>query len=101
MEEVDERNNNIMSEEEFQEYLHNTINLRSFEAVRTFKSVGRAFRRGNMTNYGEVVPKRAFHNRKNTSKRKGANSRAFNEFKKQLYAEYKRHAAESEPESDE
>ena len=83
-----EKNPNVMTEEEFQNELHNKLNLRTFDGVRKFKSVTRAFKRGNVTNYGEVVPRRPFHNKKNTCKRKGHHSRAFNEFKKRLYAEY-------------
>ena len=86
-----EQNPNVMTEEEFQNELHNKVNLRFFECVRRFRSVNRAFRRGRITNYGVIVPNRAFHNRKNTSKRKGVHSRAANEEKKRLYAEYKRH----------
>lgn len=86
-----EQNPNVMTEEEFQNELHNKVNLRFFECVRRFKSVNRAFRRGRITNYGVIVPNRAFHNRKNTSKRKGVHSRVANEEKKRLYAEYKRH----------
>lgn len=89
--EEQEKNQNVMTEEEFQNELHNTVKLMTFEGVRRFKSVLRAFRRGRITNYGYVVPNRAFHNRKNTCKRRGRHSRANNEFKKRLYAEYKRH----------
>ena len=81
-------NPNVMSEEEFQNELHNKLNLRTFSSTRSVRSVGRAFRRGNITNYGEVVPRRPFHNRKNTCKRKGRHSREYNEFKKRLYGEY-------------
>lgn len=84
----EEKNPRVMTEEQFDNELHNKLNLRTFEAVRIYKSVLRAFRRGNITNYGEVIPKRPFHNRKNTCKRKGHHSRAFNEFKKRLYGEY-------------
>lgn len=83
-----EDNKNVMTEEQFQNELHNKLNLRIFECVRKFKSVGRAFRRGHITNFGVIVPHHAFNNRKNTSKRKGVHSRAFNEEKKRLYAEY-------------
>ena len=84
----EEKNQQVMSEEEFENELHNKLNLRTFEAVRKFPSVVRAFKRGQITNYGVIVPKRPFHNRKNTCKRKGKHSRAFNEYKKRLYAEY-------------
>lgn len=85
---MEKNNPHVMSEEEFNNELHNKLNLRTFTAARHIKSFGRAFRRGHITNYGEILPKRPFHNRKNTSKRKGHHSRAFNEFKKRLYGEY-------------
>lgn len=88
MREEVEQNPNVMTEEEFQNELHNKLNLRTFDCVRKFKSVQRAFRRGNITNYGVIVPKRPFHNKKNTCKRKGRHSRQYNEFKKRLYGEY-------------
>lgn len=84
------QNPNVMTEEEFQNELHNTLKLITFEGVRRFKSVLRAFRRGNLTNYGYIVPRKPFNDRGNTCKRKGKHSRAYNEFKKRLYAEYKR-----------
>ena len=62
------------------------INLQFFEAVRRFKSVGRAYRRGHITNFGYIIPNRPFHNRKNTCKR-GKNSRQFNEDKKRAFYE--------------
>lgn len=85
----EEKNQHVMSEEEFQNELHNKLNLRYFECVSKFKSVNRAFKRGQITNYGVIIPKRPFHNRKNTCKRKGHHSRSFNEYKKRLYGEYK------------
>ncbi len=69
-----------------EETLFDTI--KSFEGIRKFKSIGRAYRRGHLTSLGVVVPKRHYHNKKNTCKRKGHHSRSFNEFKKQMYAEY-------------
>lgn len=83
-----EKNPHIMSEEEFEDELHNKLNLRTFNGVRKFKSVVRAFQRGHVTNYGEIIPYHAFNNRKNTCKRKGRHSRAFNEYKKRIYGEY-------------
>lgn len=74
-----------MSEEEFKKYLNTTINLRSFTGVGRFRSIGRAIRRGHVSLYGTIAPNRPFHNRKNTSKRRGVHSIAFNEEKKRLY----------------
>lgn len=85
---TEEKNPNVMSEEQFQNELHNKLNMRTFQSTRVFRSVVRAFKRGHLTNYGEVIPSRPFHNRKNTCKRKGHHSRSFNEFKKRLYGEY-------------
>ena len=84
----EQKNQHVMSEEEFQDHLRNSLNLRTFECSRRFKSVQRAFRRGRITTYGVIVPNRPFHNRANTCKRKGKHSRAYNEFKKRLYGEY-------------
>ena len=84
----EEKNQHAMTEEELQNELHNKLNLRTFEGVRKFDSILRAFRRGRVTNYGYIIPRRPFNNKKNTSKRKGHHSRAFNEFKKRLYGEY-------------
>lgn len=91
MEEEKQQNQHVMSEEEFQDHLHNTLKLITFEGVRKFKSVQRAFRRGNLTNYGYVVPRKPFNHRGNTCKRKGKHSRAMNELKKKMYANYKRY----------
>lgn len=74
-----------MEEKEFENYLKNSLNLVYFGCVERFKSVCRAFRRGHITTLGFVLPNRPFHNRKNTSKRKGVHSREENEFKKRAY----------------
>ena len=52
--------------------------LKIFEAVSKYKSVARAMRRGDVTKYGTLVPKRPFNNRANTSNRKGVHSRVMN-----------------------
>ena len=59
--------------------------LKIFEAVSKYKSVARAMRRGDITKYGTLVPKRPFNNRANTSNRKGVHSRVMNEYKKSIY----------------
>jgi len=59
--------------------------LKIFEAVSKYKSVARAMRRGDVTKYGTLVPKRPFNNRANTSNRKGVHSRVMNEYKKSIY----------------
>lgn len=75
----------MMTEEEFKEYMMNSINLQDFSCVSRVRSVVRAFKRGHITKYGMIIPKKPFNNRKNTSSRKGVHSRATNEMKKRLY----------------
>ena len=55
----------IMTEDEFKEYIKAGA-LRLFDAVRKFKSVKRAIRRGHVSPIGEVYPNRPFNNRKPT-----------------------------------
>ena len=50
-----------------------------FDAVSKYKSVARAIRRGDVTKYGTITPKRPFNNRANTF------SRTMNEYKKNIY----------------
>lgn len=56
-----------------------------FDAVSKYKSVARAIRRGDVAKYGTITPKRPFNNRVNTTRRVGVNSRAMNEYKKNIY----------------
>lgn len=56
-----------------------------FDAVSKYKSVARAIRRGDVTKYGTITPKRPFNNRANTSRRAGVNNRIMNEYKKNIY----------------
>lgn len=56
-----------------------------FDAVSKYKSVARAIRRGDVTKYGTIAPKRPFNNRANSSRRAGVNSRTMNEHKKNIY----------------
>lgn len=69
-----------ISEEEFKEQIHEAaisnhkkvlddladgiLHLRDYNGVRKFKSVRRAIRRGHISIYGDVYPKRPFNNRK-------------------------------------
>lgn len=55
----------VMTEEEFKEYIK-AGSLRIFEAVRKFRSVKRAMRRGHVSPIGEPYPNRPFNNRKPT-----------------------------------
>ena len=59
-----------ISEEEFQGLLRNTLKLQYFECVKRFKSVKRAFKKGYITNFGYILPKRPFNNKKHTKGRK-------------------------------
>ena len=81
----------LMSEEEFKEYIHNRImplHLATYEAVRKYKSVRRAVKRGDVTSEGIIMPSRPFNNRRNSCKR-GKHSRQMNEEKKRVYASIK------------
>ena len=72
----------VMTEDEFREYIK-AGSLRLFEAVRRFKSVKRAMRRGHVSPIGEPYPNRPFNNRKPTK------GRSINEKKKVIYARLK------------
>lgn len=65
------------------------LSLQTYEAVSKYKSVRRAQRRGLVTRYGTIAPKRPFNNRANTSSRKGIHSRSMNEYKKEIYGKLK------------
>lgn len=60
------------------------LSLIKYEAVQKFKSVRRAIRRGHVSRYGIIYPRRPFNNR--TS---GKHSRPFNELKKGIYGQFK------------
>lgn len=45
------------------------INLATFDAVRVVKSIRRAQKRGKVTPWGVLAPKRPFNNRKRTAGR--------------------------------
>lgn len=81
----------LMSEEEFEEHIHNRVmplHLVTYEAVRKYKSVIRAIKRGHVTSEGIIMPSRPFNNKKNSCKR-GKHSRPMNEEKKRVYASIK------------
>lgn len=59
------------------------LTLGTYEAVSKFKSVGRAQRRGHVTPYGTIAPKRPFNNRKRTS------GRTFQLKKENIYGQIK------------
>lgn len=85
----------LMSEEEFKDYMEKNrvdivgdfyergiLHLRTFEAVKRFKSVRRAIRRGYVSLDGFIYPKRPFNNAKH-----GKNS--LNDRKKKIYEQLK------------
>lgn len=85
----------LMSEEEFKDYIKNNrvdvvgdfyergiLHLRTYEAVRRFKSVRRAIRKGYVSLDGFIYPKRPFNNAKH-----GKNS--LNDRKKKIYEQLK------------
>lgn len=69
-----------ISEEEFRKQIHEAaianynkviedfekgiLHLRDYSGVRKFKSIRRAIRRGHVSIYGDVYPKRPFNNKK-------------------------------------
>ena len=59
-----------ISEKEFESHIRNTLNLQYFECTKRFKSVGRAFRRGHITNFGFILPNRPYNNKKHREGRK-------------------------------
>lgn len=85
----------LMGEEEFKDYLkdnrvdivkdfyeNDVLHLRTYEAVKRFKSVRRAIRRGHISLDGVIYPKRPFNNVKH---KKGS----LNDEKKRIYEQLK------------
>lgn len=85
----------LMGEEEFKDYLkdnrvdivkdfyeNNILHLRTYKAVKRFKSVRRAIRRGHVSLDGVIYPKRPFNNAKH---KKGS----LNDKKKRIYEQLK------------
>lgn len=85
----------LMGEEEFKDYLkdnrvdivkdfyeNNILHLRTYEAVKKFKSVRRAIKRGHISLDGIIYPKRPFNNAKH---KKGS----LNDEKKRIYEQLK------------
>ena len=81
----------LMGEEEFKDYLkdnrvdivkdfyeNNILHLRTYEAVKRFKSVRRAIKRSHISLDGIIYPKRPFNNAKH---KKGS----LNDEKKRIY----------------
>ena len=85
----------LMGEEEFKDYLkdnrvdivkdfyeNGVLHLRTYDAVKRFKSVRRAIRRGHVSLDGVIYPKRPFNNAKH---KKGS----LNDEKKRIYEQLK------------
>lgn len=85
----------LMGEEEFKDYLkdnrvdivkdfyeNNILHLRTYEAVKKFKSVRRATKRDHISLDGIIYPKRPFNNAKH---KKGS----LNDEKKRIYEQLK------------
>lgn len=85
----------LMGEEEFKDYLKDNkvdivkdfyedsiLHLRTYDAVKRFKSVRRAIRRGHISLDGVIYPKRPFNNVKH---KKGS----LNDEKKRIYEQLK------------
>ena len=85
----------LMGEEEFKDYMEKNrvdivgdfyerdiLHLRTYEAVKRFKSVRRAIRRGHISLDGVIYPKRPFNNAKH---KKGS----LNDEKKRIYEQLK------------
>ena len=94
MEEQKKIERDLMSQEEFEDYISRGIivlHLIAYDGVHRFKSIRRAMRRGHVTTEGIIMPIRPFNNRANTSKRKGVHSRSTNELKKKIYGQLKQY----------
>lgn len=85
----------LMSEEEFRKYMEDTkvdivgdfydkniLHLRTFEAVKRYKSIRRAIRRGHVSLDGYIYPKRPFNNAKHSRN-------SLNDRKKVIYGQLK------------
>ena len=94
MEELKKIERELMSQEEFEDYISRGIivlHLITYDGVHRFKSIRRAMRRGHVTTEGIIMPRRPFNNKANTSKRKGVHSRSTNELKKKIYGQFKQY----------
>ena len=72
MEEQKKIERDLMSQEEFEDYISKGIivlHLITYDGVHRFKSVRRAMRRGHVTAGGIVMPRRPFNISANSSKR--------------------------------
>lgn len=85
----------LMTEEEFKNYIEenrvdivgdfyekNILHLRNFEAVKRFRSIRRAIKRGQVSLDGIIYPKRPFNNAKRSKN-------SLNGIKKKIYEQLK------------
>lgn len=92
----------LMSEEEFKDYMEKNrvdivedfyekgiLHLGTYEAISKFRSIRRAIKRGHVSFYGIIYPKRPFNNRATICNRKGNYGRFINERKKIIYEQLK------------
>lgn len=94
MEEQKKIERDLMSQEEFKDYISKGItvlHLITYDGVHRFESIRRAMKRGHVTAEGIVMPRRPFNNRANTSKREVVHSRSTNELKKKIYGQLKQY----------
>ena len=94
MEEQKKIERDLMSQEEFEDYISRGIivlHLITYDGVHRFKSIRRAVRRGHVTTEGIIMQRRPFNNKANTSKRNGVHSRSTNELKKKIYGQFKQY----------
>ena len=94
MEEQKKIERDLMSQEEFEDYISRGIivlHLITYDGVHRFRSIRRAMKRRHVTTEGVIMPRRPFNNRANTSKRKGVHSRSTNELKKKIYGQLKQY----------
>lgn len=71
----------LMPQEEFEKYI-GVGHPKLLDAVRKFRSIRRAIRRGHVSSLGEIYPKRPFNNRKTAPG-------GFNEYRKYIYERIK------------
>jgi hypothetical protein len=81
----------LLSVDDFARYLETNRTWVVFDGVQKFKSIRRAVKRGHMDITGRIYPDKPYNNRKNTSTRRGVESRVTNTLKKQIYGELIKH----------
>lgn len=73
----------LMALDEFKDYLKDDLfHLRTYEAVKRFKSVRRAIRRGHVSTDGVIYPNRPFNNTKHKKS-------SLNDKKRRIYEQLK------------